>query len=158
MMARLESIRVLLLSEQFLEARAAADGCLDSMLCIADPQMLAFAWEVKARLALAENNVAGAREAIERALAIVDKFEILVAAWQVFATARQVYQQAKEPKIAETHRQRAEACIMKIANSFAPEEPLRATFLAAAPVRRILEERVSAKVPRLQKLRHGATQ
>jgi DNA-binding winged helix-turn-helix (wHTH) protein len=156
MMARLESIRVLLLSGDLLEARAAADDCLDSMLCIADPQMLAFAWEVKARLALAENNVAGARAAIERALAIVDKFEILVAAWQVFATARQVYQRAKELKIAESHRKRAEACILKIANSFAPEEPLRATFLAAMPVRRILEERVPGRVARHQKLSSGA--
>ncbi len=38
---------------------------------------------------MAENDSAGAREHIQQALAMVDKFEILVAAWQTYATARQ---------------------------------------------------------------------
>lgn len=38
----------------------------------------------------------------------------------------------------ETNRERAESCILKIANSFAPDEPQRASFLSAPPVARFL--------------------
>ncbi len=87
---------------------------------------------------------------------ILEKFEIPTAAWRVDGTAWDFYQQTNNQKAAETHRKRAEACILKIANSFPPEEPLRATFLAAAPIRRILGENVPANVSRQPKLRHGA--
>jgi hypothetical protein len=92
--------------------------------------------------------VEGARESIQQALAIVDRFEVLVAAWQVYATAWQVFQHLKEHKTAETNRERAETRILKIANSFAPDEPLRTTFLAAAPVRRIQRETVVNRTTR----------
>jgi hypothetical protein len=84
----------------------------------------------------------------QNALAIIDRFEILFAAWQTFATASQVYKYAKEVKTAEAYRGRAESCILKIADSFEPNEPLRATFLAATPVRRILCERAVYKAKR----------
>ena len=71
-------------------------------------------------------------------------------------TAWQLHQRVKEYKTAETNRERAETCILKIANSFAPDEPLRATFLAAAPVRRILRETVVNKGTRQHRLRRGA--
>ena len=41
--------------------------------------------------------------------------------------------------LAETHRERAEAEILTLANSFEPDEPLRQSFLAAAPVRQVLD-------------------
>jgi hypothetical protein len=78
------------------------------------------------------------------------------AAWQVYATAWRLYQRLKEPKTAEINRERAEICIRKIADSFAPDESLRATFLAAAPVDRILREKVVNKGTRQQRLRLGA--
>jgi hypothetical protein len=93
---------------------------------------------------MAEDDWAAAREHIQRAIAIVEQFEILVAAWQSYGTAWQLYRHDKENKIAETHRQCAEDCILKIANSFEADEPLRATFLAASPVRDILRAKVSA--------------
>jgi hypothetical protein len=55
---------------------------------------------------------------------------------------------SKPPKRIAT----AEFCIPKIADSFEPNEPLRATFLAATPVRRILCERVVNKAKR----QHGS--
>jgi len=146
MNAELESGNVWLLSGKVSEARAAADRFLQSALSTADPHLQALAWELQARVAMAENDGAGAREAIQHSLAIVDSFEIPVAAWQTHAAAWQFYQQAKEHKAAEANRQRAEACILKIANSFAPDEPLRATFLAAAPIRRILGAGVENQV------------
>jgi hypothetical protein len=68
----------------------------------------------------------------------VQKFEVLVAAWQVHATAWQLYLHTRDDKAAEANRERAEDCIFKIANSFARDESLRATFLSAAPIARVL--------------------
>jgi hypothetical protein len=96
------------------------------------------------------------RESIEQALAIVKEFEILVAAWRVHATAWELYRHAKEQKLAETHRECAENCVLKIANSFAPEDPLCANFLAAVPVRQILSENSVAKSARQRESRRGA--
>jgi hypothetical protein len=59
-------------------------------------------------------------------------------AWQVHATAWQLYLHAREDKPAEANRERAEACILKIANSFARDEPLRASFLSAPSIARVL--------------------
>ncbi len=106
---------------------------------------------------MADKDWTGAQECVQQALAVVDKFEILVAAWQVHATAWHLYRRLKEHKAAGINRERTEACILKIADSFAPDEPLRATFLGAAPVRRILRERVVHKATRQHGSRHGAT-
>jgi hypothetical protein len=97
---------------------------------------------------MAENDLTGGREYIQQALAIVHKCEIPLAAWQAYATAWLLYQHVKEHKTAEMNRERAETCILKIANSFAPDEPLRATFLAAAPVRQVLDDGAVKKATR----------
>jgi hypothetical protein len=156
MMAQLELINTRLMSGDLLEIRAAADSHLECALSTADPQMRALAWEMKARVALAQNDLASARRSIGEALTIVDKFEILVAAWQTLGTAWQVYERSKEPKTATMYRDRATSCILQIANTFAPDEPLRATFLAAAPIRRILGEKNGSKATRQPKLKRGA--
>ena len=138
MTAQLESGNAWLLSGDIPHARTAANESLEAALSTADPHLQALAWELKARVAMAENDLMGARDCIEHSLAIVDKFEILVAAWQAYATAGQLYQSVGEHHLAEMHRKRSQSCILKIADSFALEEPLRATFLAATPVHRIL--------------------
>ena len=153
--ARFGVAKVLLASGQLQSARTETGQVLELALSTADPSLQALAWEVNARLAIAEEDEKRAEKSIRNGLAILEKFEIPMAAWRLDRTAWEFYQQAKD-EAAESHRKRAEACILKIANSFAPEEPLRTTFLAAAAVRRILGEKVVAKAPRLQKLRHGA--
>jgi DNA-binding winged helix-turn-helix (wHTH) protein/tetratricopeptide (TPR) repeat protein len=157
MMAHLESSNAWLLSGNIVNARTATDGFLKSALSTSDPYLQALAWDLKARVAMAESDLQGARESIQRALAIVDSSEIQGAAWQIFATASQVCRHTRELKTAETYRDRAASCILKIADSFEPEEPLRATFLAAAPIRRILGEKAGVKAPRQEQLRLGAT-
>jgi tetratricopeptide (TPR) repeat protein len=142
MMVQVELSNTWLLSGNIVNARTAADGFLKSALSTSDPHLQALGWELQARVAIAESDLQSARESIQQALAIVDKSEILVAAWQVYATAWQLYRHVKEHKTAETNRERAETCILKIANSFAPDEPLRTTFMSAAPVRLILHEKL----------------
>src|SRR6266481_3245394 len=138
MQARLGSSEVRLQAGDIPNARIEVDDLLESALSTADPHLQALAWEAKARVAMAEQDSDGARRCIENALAILDKVEIPVAAWQVHATAWQFYRHTKEDKPAEASRGRAEACILKIANSFARDEPLRASFLSAPPIARVL--------------------
>ncbi len=137
-MAELESGNVWLMAGNISKARAEADNFIASALSTADPHLQSLAWELHTRVAMAEHNWKDARESIEKALAIVDRFEVLVAAWQVHATASEVYRHLKENKTAETHQERAASCIREIADSFAPEEPMRVTFLSAPPVARAL--------------------
>ena len=145
MMAQLEIGNSWLLAGNILRAHTAAEIFYESALSTADPHLQALAWELKTRVAIAENDLNSARECSERSLAIVDKFEILVAAWQVHATAWHLHQLVEENEKAEVQRERAESCILRIADSFSPEEPLRATFLAAVPIRRILDKQTVSK-------------
>jgi hypothetical protein len=157
MTAQLELGNAWLLSGNVGSARAEAEGFLESALAASDPHLQALAWELQSRVGMAENDWTRARECIQQALGIVDKFEILTAAWQVHATAWEVERSLKEHQAAETSRERAEACILTIADSFAPDEPLRASFLAATPVRRILRGREASKSERRHESRRGAT-
>jgi tetratricopeptide (TPR) repeat protein len=143
--ADLESSNASLLSGNAANARTLADGLLKSALAVTDPYLHVLAWDLQARVAMAEHNSSAARESIQHALAIVDSSELDSGAWQTFATASQVYSNARELKLAQTYRDRAEACIFKIADSFEPEEPLRAIFLAAPPVRHVLSQKAMGK-------------
>jgi len=126
------------------QARREADEFLESALSVADPSLRAFAWEINSRVARAESNGRKAREQIDNALALVDKFEIPVAGWQVHRTAWDICRDEGDHAKAESHRLRASKLIMKIADSFERDEPLRACFLGVPPIRRIFEEATSA--------------
>ena len=141
MLADLEASNAWLLSGEAENARKVADGFLKSSLATSDPYVQALAWDLQARVAMAESDLPSARDSIQRALTIVEGSEIDSGAWQTFATASQVYRDAKELKTSETYRARAESCVLQIANSFDADEPLRATFLNADPVRQILRGR-----------------
>jgi DNA-binding winged helix-turn-helix (wHTH) protein/tetratricopeptide (TPR) repeat protein len=117
-----------------------ADDVLASALSTADPNMRALAWEIKSRVARAEKDFDGARACIHSALAILDKFDIPVAAWQVHRTAWDLCADEGDRVQAEEHRQRAQELVMRIADSFEHDEPLRKSLLTAPPVRRVLVE------------------
>jgi len=115
-------------------AQREADGFLESALSVSDPNLRAFAWEINARVARAERNGRKAREYIDNALAVLDKFEIPVAGWHVHRTAWDISWDEGDHENAENHRLRAIQVIMKIADSFEPDEPLRACFLGVPPI------------------------
>ena len=119
-------------------AHCEADGLLQSARSIADPGMRALAWDVKSRVASAGNDPTGARAYIDNGLAILDQFDLPVSAWQVHATAWDLYRGDYEK--ANRHRARAQELIMRVADSFEPGEPLRESFLTAPPIRRIFEQ------------------
>src|SRR4030095_8596711 len=143
MTAQLGLSEVWLQSGNLVNARSHVDSFLQSALSTADPYVQALAWELQARLSVAERNSSGAEEAIQHAVTIVEKFEIPIVAWRVHATAWDFYQNATNnatnKDASARHLERAAWCVMRVADSFAPEEPLRQTFLAAPPVLRIME-------------------
>jgi len=81
MQARLGSSEVRLQAGDIPNARIEVDDLLESALSTADPHLQALAWEMKTRVAMAEQDWMGAREYLQQAVAIVEKFEVLVAAW-----------------------------------------------------------------------------
>jgi tetratricopeptide (TPR) repeat protein len=125
-------------------ARRQADGFLQSALSTAEPNMQAHAWDVKSRTARAAKDFDSATECIHNALAILDRFEIPLAGWQVHRTAWNLYAALGDREKADRHRARAQRLIMSVADSFEPGEPLRESFLAAPPIRRIFEQYTSA--------------
>ena len=125
-------------------ARREADAFLESALSVADLNLRAFAWEINSRVATAEGNWRTAQAHIENALAIVDKFEVPVAGWKVHSTTADLCEGAGDHARANEHRARAQELIMKIADSFEPGEPLRESFLAAPPIRRVFANATSA--------------
>jgi tetratricopeptide (TPR) repeat protein len=156
MQAQLGLGSVWLASGHLLNARTEANRFLESALSTADPNLQALAWDLEARVAIAERDWAVGERDIEKALAILDRFQIPTVAWRIHATAREMYRLLKKNKEAETHGERAVECILALANSFAPDEPLRESFLAAVPVSRILRERAVNKARRRHKLRRSA--
>jgi DNA-binding winged helix-turn-helix (wHTH) protein/tetratricopeptide (TPR) repeat protein len=137
LIAQLGLTDVWLASGKLRKARLAADRFLQSALATAEPNLHALAWDVDARVAMAEKDAKTADEKIGKGLAVLQAFEIPTTAWRVHATRSDLYRQAKNDAAAEVHRARAEGIILALANSFAPDDPVRTAFLAAAPVRRI---------------------
>jgi hypothetical protein len=65
----------------------------------------------------------------------VERWEIPVAAWRVYATAAEA---AIHPEPEREHWKLSAETIIRLADSLSRTEPLRETFLSAPPIRRIL--------------------
>jgi DNA-binding winged helix-turn-helix (wHTH) protein/tetratricopeptide (TPR) repeat protein len=152
MIAYLETSNAYLASGNVVNARTVADSLLRSALATSEPYLQATAWDLQARVAMAEDDLSAARESIRRALEIVERSEIESGVWRTFATASKVYRHAKELKTADMYRDRAESCIRAIADSLGPHEPLRSVFLSADPVRLILQAKAAPKTMRHRRL------
>ena len=63
--------------------------------------------------------------------------ELPLAAWRAYATASEIFRARGKNDWADRAIQLAEKAVLRIANSFDPDEPLRTTFLSAEPVQRI---------------------
>jgi hypothetical protein len=108
----------------------AASGCDEALI-------KALAWNFKARLAIAAGGHNDAEASVLRALEIVEAVDVPPAAWQVHATAGEIYGTIDSAKAA-AHRRRAQAIIDALAGSLGGEDHLRQALLGSARVRRIL--------------------
>ena len=124
------------------QARPQAERFLKIALATAEHTWQALAWEVNARVAMAELDLQKAQECIAEGLSAMEGFEVPLAAWRVHATACELYENSGDRDLAKRHFELSRETIMKLANSLPAEEPLRQTFLSAPMIRRILGDRV----------------
>jgi tetratricopeptide (TPR) repeat protein len=124
-------------------ARIEAEQFVKVAMAIPERTFRALAFEANARLALAEGELARAKDCIARAVEEMEGFETPLTAWRVHATVSELYQHLGEPDVAEGHRELSRATIMKLANSMPADEPLRKTFLSAPVVQEILRNGAS---------------
>jgi hypothetical protein len=68
----------------------------------------------------------------------VQGFEVPLAAWQVHATAAHIEEESGNLESARSYRDLSRATILRLANSLPEQEPLRAIFLSAPAVARVL--------------------
>jgi tetratricopeptide (TPR) repeat protein len=120
------------------QARPQAEKFLNITLGTAEHTWQALAWEVNARVALAELDMTRARDCIINALFAMEGFEVPLAAWRVHATAFELYQNSGDRDLAERHLALSHDTIMKLANSMSAEDPLRTNFLSAPAIRKVL--------------------
>src|SRR5262249_39399554 len=99
-------------------ARAEADRFLHAAASTSEPNLLALASDVEARVAMAAKDWKRAEQHIESALAIVAKFDIPTTGWRVHATRSDLARCVKDDTAAEHHRTRAEAVVLALAESF----------------------------------------
>jgi DNA-binding winged helix-turn-helix (wHTH) protein/tetratricopeptide (TPR) repeat protein len=119
-------------------AQREAGRFLELSLATADRHWQGLAWEVNSRVALEERDLPRARDCIAKALAIVQGFEVPLAAWRVHATAARIDEESENLEAARSHRDISRVTILRIANSLPEREPLRESFLSAPAVARIL--------------------
>jgi hypothetical protein len=96
------------------------------------------AWEINARVALANRDEARARDCIARGISTMQGFEVPLAAWKIHATAAHIEEESGHLESARLHRDVSRATIMQLANSLPEQEPLRKIFLSATAVARVL--------------------
>ncbi len=120
------------------QASRQGERFLEFALATEERTWQALAWDANARVATVKGDLACATECIARASAMLERFELPLAAWRVHATAAALYDRMGNVESAARHRQLSRATLLKIADSLAPEEPLRQTFLSASPIAEIL--------------------
>jgi len=122
------------------QAGGQAERFLNITLATAEHTWQALAWEVNARVAIAELDQTRAQDCIAKGLSAMEGFEVPLAAWRIHVTAFELYQNSGDRDLAEHHLALSRETIMKLANSLPAEEPLRQTFLSAQVVRKILSD------------------
>jgi hypothetical protein len=121
-----------------VRARLEAERFLEMSLATEERTWQGLAWEINARVALANRDEARGRDCIARGVSTVQGFEVPLAAWKVHATAAHIEEESGYLESARLHRDVSRATIMQLANSLPEQEPLRKIFLSAPAVARVL--------------------
>ena len=119
------------------QAAAASRMLLADVLATSDPWLRALARDASARVAMARRDWNAAQADLHDALSLVGRFSVPGAAWQVHATASEWHRHANDGSQARAHLTAARSHISAVADSFDAHEPLRRSFIEAAPVRKV---------------------
>jgi DNA-binding winged helix-turn-helix (wHTH) protein len=121
-----------------VRAQQEAERFLEMSLATEERTWQGLAWEINARVALADRDEARARDCIARGVSTVQGFEVPLAAWKVHATAAHIEEESGNLESSRSHLDLSRATIMQLANSMEQREPLRKIFLSAPAVARVL--------------------
>ncbi len=130
---------VWLAKDDLTQAGPEAERFLALTLATAERTWQALAWEASARVAMAGGDRHRARTCIDKALSAMEGFEVPLAAWRVHASAAELERRQGNQRAAGHHRSLSRATVLVLANSLVDHGPLRETFLAAPPVRAIVD-------------------
>jgi DNA-binding winged helix-turn-helix (wHTH) protein len=123
---------------ELARARDQGEQLVAEACATAERTWQALAWDVNARIALAEGDSRQAWNLIERGLAALEDVEAPVAAWQVHATAAEILEALGDSPSAGSHRKSGRDTVLRLAASLAPYEVSRRTFLSSPAVSRLL--------------------
>jgi DNA-binding winged helix-turn-helix (wHTH) protein len=123
------------------QAGPEAERFLELTLATAERTWQARAWETRARVAMAESDLHRARMCMDKALAVMEGFEVPLADWRVHASAAELERRRGDERAAERHRSLGRATVLALENSLVDHERLRETFLAAPAVRILIDPR-----------------
>ncbi len=118
-------------------ADTAAKQLLERALTTPDRTWQGIAWEANARVALAIGDQQRAMECISNGVSAVQGVDVPLAAWQVHATAADIFELLGHRESAASHRDAGRKTIMLLADSLEGHESLRETFLSAPRVARL---------------------
>jgi DNA-binding winged helix-turn-helix (wHTH) protein/tetratricopeptide (TPR) repeat protein len=91
---------------------------------------LALAHRLLAKIAIAEGDLEEAQVQLFRAIAIIEQGNYPLAAWRVYATAKQLHERRGEAARADEFRRRSEKVIQVLAENLDERDPLRWSLLA----------------------------
>ena len=123
------------------QARVESEQFLKVTLETEERTFRALAFEVNARVAIAEQDLDRAQDCLAKALQSMEGFEVPLAHWRVHATAAELHRRLGSRDLADDHRELSRATIMKLANSLPVEEPLCRTFLSAPAIRKVIGDK-----------------
>jgi hypothetical protein len=127
------------------KARTESDRFLRATQATAERTWQARAWEVNARVAMAESDLQRAEDCITEALSTMEGFEVPLAAWRVHATAARLFESATNTLLSQKHREASCATILKLADSLSAEGSPRQTFLSAPDISKVLGAPIRAR-------------
>ncbi len=120
------------------QARPQAESFLKITMATAEHTWQALAWDVNARVAMAERDLTKAQDCIAKGFSTMEGYEVPLADWQVHRTAAELHARTENHDLARHHRELSRATILQLANSLAAEDPLRTKFLSAPAIRKVL--------------------
>jgi hypothetical protein len=109
------------------KARSHAEIFVNVTLVTGDRTWHALAWEASARVHMAEGNLQRAKDCIVKAAAIVEKFDVPLAAWRVHATAAELHRSTGDTRLAQRAQELSQSIVGKLGSSL--EGPLRESLL-----------------------------
>jgi tetratricopeptide (TPR) repeat protein len=129
----LAMIHLALCSGAVGEAKEASLMLTSACEQVANRTWRAIAWEAHARIALAEGDLTQARVCIDKAIELMEGYDLPLAYWRVHRTAMQVY-----PDDIDYHRRLAARTVLALAESLNDHAALKNTFLSSLEVGSVL--------------------